>query len=232
MNDNIKQIIEGILFLSGSNGITIGELVSIINIDQMTIEQNINDLKKDFENRDSALTIIQTVQTYKMSTTAKNTSYYQKYTEQVFNDKLSSSALETLSIIAYNQPITRFDIEEKRGVGVGHNLKLLQVRDLIKVIGKSKEIGHPHLYGTTTNFLDFLGLNSLEQLPPLSTFKLEADNNELEIFSSVEDFKEIKKRLLTSDNIIEVDTTSIEDNIDNIEIKDITLELPKEETNE
>ncbi len=222
-NVNYTNVIEGLLFLSGNNGITIGELISITNLDQLSIESKIEDLIKLYKKNDNAFTIIETAQTYKMTTTNENTEFYTKYAEISFNDKLSASALETLAIIAYNQPITRFDVEEKRGVAAGHHLKMLQSRELIKVVGKSKEIGRPNLYGTTTEFLDFLGLNSLQELPELSQFEMIVNEAELELFKDVEDFKEIKKRLLTSENIVKVQEDIEIENIDDIVVPSVKL---------
>lgn len=232
MNTNIRKIIEGLLFIAGSNGITIGELITIVNIDQLTLEKEINNLRKLYVKNDNCFSIIETAQTYKLTTTSDNNLYFQRYAEIEFNDKLSQSALETLAIVAYNQPITRFEVEEKRGVMVGHNLKNLQSRDLIKIIGKSKEIGRPNLYGTTTEFLDFLGINSLENLPKLSQFEFNMDEKDGDLFNDVEDFKEIKKRLLTSENIVEIQPDIEIDDIDAIKIKPVQLHMDEDENNE
>lgn len=228
-NNDLMKIIEGLLFIAGSNGITIGELITIVNVDQMTIENSIINLRERYYQNNNSFTIIETAQTYKLTTTNEHNEYYQKYAEIEFNDKLSQSALETLAIIAYNQPITRFDIEEKRGVMAGHNLKTLQTRELIKVIGKSKEVGRPNLYGTTTEFLDYLGLNSLEELPKLSEFKLNITEDDADLFDDVEDFKEIKKRLLTSDNIVQVQPDVEIEDINQIVIPELKLHFDEEE---
>ena len=121
---------------SSKNSLTyskISELISILSIDQMSIENEITNLNEEYYRNEHAFKIIETAQTYKLVTTSDNAEIYQKYAELEFNDHLSNSALETLTIIAYNQPITRFDIEEKRGVMASHNLKILMTRDLIKV---------------------------------------------------------------------------------------------------
>jgi segregation and condensation protein B len=84
--------------------------------------------------------------------------------------KLSRAQLETLSIIAYRQPVTRPEIDDVRGVDSGSALKLLLERNLIKIIGKKDEAGRPMLYATTTDFLELFGLNSLRDLPTLREF--------------------------------------------------------------
>lgn len=232
LKTNYVQVIEGLLFLSGSNGITMGELIAIFNLDQAKITRHIKKLNKNLEENKSALTIIETAQTYKLVTTNLNGEFYRQYAELEFNDKLSNSALETLAIIAYNQPITRFDIEDKRGVMASHHIKTLVSRDLVKIVGKANEIGRPNIYGTTSQFLDYIGVNSLEQLPSLEEFRLNISNEEeSDLFSEVDDFKEIKKRLLTSSNIIKIDHELELEDIDSIEIKDVILNMDEEEEN-
>jgi segregation and condensation protein B len=232
LKTNYLQVIEGLLFLSGSNGITMGELIAILNLDQTKIANHIKKLNKNLTENKSALTIIETAQTYKLVTTNLNGEFYRQYAELEFNDKLSNSALETLAIIAYNQPITRFDIEDKRGVMASHHIKTLVSRDLVKIVGKANEIGRPNIYGTTSQFLDYIGVNSLEQLPSLEEFRLNITNEEeSDLFSEVDDFKEIKKRLLTSSNIIKIDHQLELEDIDSIEIKDVILNMDEEEEN-
>ena len=84
--------------------------------------------------------------------------------------KLSRAQIETLSILAYRQPITRPEIDDIRGVDCGPVLKLLLERDLVRILGKKDEPGRPILYGTTTQFLEFFGLKSLKDLPTLREF--------------------------------------------------------------
>lgn len=230
MTKEEKIALEGLIFLSGANGITIGELISLLNADQMSIEAAIYDLNTRLKENDSAVQITQTAQTYKLVTKSEQAAYYQRYAEMEYNDKLSNSAMETLAIIAYNQPITRFDIEEKRGVMVSHNLKLLVDRELVKVAGKAHELGRPNLYATTSEFLDFLGINSLDELPSLNDFIYELNNLEEDsLFNDVDDFKQIRERLMHSENIIEKFEQSDFDEIDTIKVPQIHLHIDQPE---
>jgi segregation and condensation protein B len=86
---------------------------------------------------------------------------------QVQDNKLSTAAMETLSIIAFKQPITKIEIESIRGVKVDRVLATLNERQMIKEIGRKEAIGRPILYGTTETFLKCFGLNGLQDLPPL-----------------------------------------------------------------
>lgn len=89
--------------------------------------------------------------------------------------KLTQAALETLSVIAYKQPVTKSEIEIIRGVNCDYTVQKLMERDLVELKGRSEEVGRPLLYGTTENFLDYFGMNSLEELPKLKEF-IETEN--------------------------------------------------------
>ncbi len=230
MNNKI-QAMEGLLFLSGDKGITIGELIMILNLSEDEIVKGIESLKQRYLDTNSAITIIETAKNYKLVTTKDNYEYYQQYANMEHNDRLSTSALETLAIIAYNQPVTRFMVEETRGVMTSHHFKTLINRDLIKVVGKSDEVGKPNLYGTTSEFLDFLGINSLEELPPLSSFSIDTSIDSSDLFSDEDDFKVIRKRLLSDDNFIKEMEEHDFSEIDSIEVNDLIIPKSEEELN-
>ena len=220
---NKLQAIEGLLFLSGEKGITSGELIMLLNISEDEVNQLVEELKRKYEETYSALTIIETAKNYKIVTTKDNYEIYQQYANMEFTDRLSTSALETLAIIAYNQPVTRFMVEETRGVMTSHHFKTLLNKDLIKVVGKSDEIGKPNLYGTTPEFLDFLGINNLDELPPLNTYVLDDKLIQDELFGEEEDFKAIRKRLLNEDNFINEYEEQDFSAIDDIEVNDVII---------
>ena len=109
--------------------------------------------------------------------------YLEKLVEVEENAVLSQSALETLAIIAYNEPITRIQIDEIRGVNSSYVLRKLLLRDLIKEVGRSDLPGKPFLYATTPKFLDYFGLSSIEELPKIEIEDGEAVN-ETNLFES------------------------------------------------
>lgn len=212
---NNKPIIEGLLFLSGDNGLTIGELVNYIGIDPLSIEKMISDIKEDYENnQNSGLTIVYTAQSYKLCTKPELSSKFEAFANNKFNDAIPKSSLETLAIICYNQPLTKFDIEQIKGVSPSHTVSVLLERNLIEVVGRSDEIGRPKLYAITDTALDYLGINTIEELPPLKDYKLNFDDEQDELFNSEIDFKEIRKRLLTDiefeSNVLELDDIEVE----------------------
>lgn len=218
MNKYIN-IIEGLLFLSGENGLTIGEIVSLLNLDELDIEDNLKEIEIEYQKDNHGIELIQTAQSYKFATKKEFASIFQKYAQVTFNENLPKSSVETLAIIAYNQPITRFQIEEIKGVSPNHSLQTLLNREIVHIVGKSSEIGHPNLYGTTDYFLDFIGINKLEDLPPLGEFQIKDEQTEQnELFNDYDDYKEIRKRLLKEVEF-EVKSIELEDDIDIPELK-------------
>lgn len=212
---NNKPIIEGLLFLSGDKGLTLGELVTYIGVDPLTIEKLIDELIQKYKNdEDSAITIVYTAQSYKLGTKSKYANKFELYANSEYNDVIPKSSLETLAIICYNQPITKFDIEQIKGVSPSHTVSVLLERNLIEVVGRSDEIGRPKLYGITDVALDYLGINSTDDLPALKDYRLNFDDEQDELFNSDIDFKEIRKRLLTDlefeQNVLELDEEEVE----------------------
>lgn len=212
---NNLPIIEGLLFLSGDKGLTLGELVTYIGLDPLSIERIIDELKMKYEaDESSAFTVVYTAQSYKLGTKPDYAERFEAYANSEYNDVIPKSSLETLAIICYNQPLTKFDIEQIKGVSPSHTVSVLLERNLIEVVGRSDEIGRPKLYAITDVTLDYLGINSIEELPALKDYKLAFDDEQSELFNSEIDFKEIRKRLLTD-----------------LEFEQSVLELEEEEVN-
>lgn len=195
---NNKAIVEGLLFLSGDKGLTLGELVTHLALDPLSIENLISEMNDSYQkNEESVFMIVCTAQTYKLATKTEYVKKFETYANAVFNDVIPKSSLETLAIICYNQPITKFDIEQIKGVSPSHTVSLLLERNLIEVVGRSDEIGRPKLYAITDTALDYLGINSVDQLPELKDYSLNFNSEQSELFNSDIDFKEIRKRLLS-----------------------------------
>ena len=109
--------------------------------------------------------------------------YYQKLIETPENNNLSQAALETLAIVAYNEPLTRMEVDEIRGVNSRDMLRKLVAKGLVKECGRSNLPGRPILYKTTSEFLDYFGLATLSDLPEI---KIDKDNNDdTELFTSI-----------------------------------------------
>ena len=178
---NYKGLIEGLLFVVGEEGLTLIDLCSIIGVDDDVILNSLNELIKDYENSDRGIRIELFGESYKLVTKKEYKDYLKKLVPDE-EDLLTQSNLETLAIIAYNQPITRMQVEEIRGVNSSHVVRKLMMRDLICEKGRSDLPGRPILYGTTDFFLDYFGINSLDQLPQVEL--PDSDDTETNLFES------------------------------------------------
>lgn len=163
----MKAIIEGLLFLSGDEGLTLEEICNIIEKDEDTIKQSIKELYNDYENSDRGIQIEYLGNHFKLTTKAIHKEYYKKLIKEEENSELTQSALETLAIIAYNAPITRVQIDEIRGVNSSYVIRRLLLKDLIEDVGYADTPGRPKLYNVSSKFLDYFGLGSIEELPKI-----------------------------------------------------------------
>jgi segregation and condensation protein B len=130
----------------------------------------IEDLRRELEDRQLGYRLIAVAEGWQMATRAELAPYVRKLFADRATMRLSTAAQETLSIIAYRQPLTRAEIEEIRGVEVIAALETLLEKRLTKVVGRKETVGRPLMYGTTSEFLRHFGLRSLEDLPPLDSF--------------------------------------------------------------
>lgn len=170
----IKAVIEGLLFVTGDEGLGAKQIAEVLELDKKKTVELIEELKKELKEGGRGLQIIEVAGSYQMTTLAQHASYYEKLAFSPTQATLSQAALETLSIVAYRQPMTKVEIEEIRGVKSDKAITTLIKKSLIKEVGRMDGAGRPILYGTTKEFLDYFGLNRLEDLPSLS------DNPDLE----------------------------------------------------
>lgn len=178
---NYKGLIEGLLFVAGDEGLTLIDLCSVIGVSDDIILSSLNELINDYENSDRGIRIELFGESYKLVTKKEYKEYLKKLVPDE-EDLLTQSNLETLAIIAYNQPITRMQVEEIRGVNSSHVIRKLLMRDLICEKGRSDLPGRPILYGTTDFFLDYFGISSLDKLPQIEL--PESDDEETNLFES------------------------------------------------
>lgn len=167
ITDDLKGAIEGLLFVSGNEGISLHEIASILQIDEEEASFLIEEMKKEYEQPSRGMKIEKIAGKYQLTTKREHAHFYEKLVETPSYSKLSQAALETLAIIAYNQPITRAEIEEIRGVKSDKAIATLVSRMLIEDVGRAEGSGRAILYGTTELFLQYFGLSSLDELPPL-----------------------------------------------------------------
>ena len=174
-------IIEGLLFLSGDEGVSILDVSEILEISEAESKALIENLIKIKESPNSGMKIEYLGEKYKLTTKEEHSEIYKKLI--VLEDpKLSDSALETLAIIAYNEPITRVLIDEIRGVSSAYIVRKLLIKGLIDEDGRSDSPGRPMLYKTSSKFLDYFGLSSKDELPEIK--EIEEDLEDLDLFES------------------------------------------------
>ena len=179
---NNKAVLEGLLFVVGDEGLTKEQIKDILDIDDEQSNELISQLMHDYESIERGIRINFLGNTFKLTTKKEHCDYYQKLIESPYTNTLSQAALETLSIIAYNQPVTRLTVDEIRGVASSHIVRKLAAKCLIKEIGRSDLPGKPILYKTTNEFLDYFGLSRIEDLPPME--ELVDDDTEVDLFKS------------------------------------------------
>ncbi len=167
---NINSILESLLFVSG-DGITRKQLSEILEISVEDVEKHITALKDEYEANKRGITIVQYDDYVQMKTAEENFSYVNKLAESKKRLPLSPAALETLSIVAYHQPVTRSSIEFIRGVNCDGPMGKLLERGLIEESGRLDAPGRPILYVTTKEFLRSFGLLSLSDLPDIETLE-------------------------------------------------------------
>lgn len=180
---NKLGVIEGILFVVGDEGITLDNLCKVMKINITEAKELLLKLKSRYESAEYGIRISYLGDAFKLTTKEEHKEYYQNLVDTPDANTLSSTSLEVLAIIAYNQPITRVEIDEMRGVASSHIIRRLVAKGLVKEAGKSKMPGRPNLYRTTHEFLDAFGLASLSELPEIEN-KVEQES-ETELFTSI-----------------------------------------------
>lgn len=178
---NSKAIVEGLLFVSGDEGVDINKLCEITELENNEITSIIDELKTDYEKEYRGISLKKLGNCYKLTTKEIHKKYYEKLVEDD-SKFLTQASLETLAIVAYNQPITRVELDEIRGISCSHMIRKLVSRNFIKEVGRSDLPGKPILYGITDEFLDYFGLSSVDDLPKID--EIERDNSEKDLFES------------------------------------------------
>ena len=186
---NLVGVLEGLLFIVGDEGLTLKQICDIMELSLEEGKDLILDLKKNYEDENRGIKINILGDRFKLSTKKEHRSYYQKLVESPDNNSLSQAALETLAIVAYNEPLTRVEIDEIRGVNSREMLRKLVAKGLVKEEGRSDLPGRPILYATTNEFLDYFGLSSKDELPKFEKVVEEVDDTDLYHSKYVEEEK-------------------------------------------
>jgi segregation and condensation protein B len=161
-----KSVLEVLLFLSGEP-LSISTIKDVLELQESEIKNLMQELILQFREKNGGLLIVEIANGYQMVTNPEYSEWVKKFKSTQLSTKLSMPALETLSIIAYKQPIIKAEIEQLRGVNSDSAIRTLLEKRLIKVIGRKEAPGRPFLYGTTREFLQYFGLKDLTELPTL-----------------------------------------------------------------
>ncbi|MFC4182633.1 SMC-Scp complex subunit ScpB [Saccharococcus thermophilus] len=170
-----KAIVEGLLFAAGDEGLSLEQIASVLEIKEEQAQEIVSALKEEYERGQRGIQLVELAGVFQLATRKEHAPYLKKLVESPGSTSLSQAALETLAIIAYRQPITRAEIEEIRGVKSDKPIQTLMAKALIKEVGRAEGTGRPILYGTTKEFLDYFGLKTLEELPPLPELQEEEE---------------------------------------------------------
>lgn len=167
----MKSIIEGLLFAAGDEGLDAKQVAEVLEQEVNVVQDVIYDMQGDFRRERRGIQIVEIGGMFQMTTLPAHAPYFERLAYAPTHSTLSQAALETLAIVAYRQPITRIDIEEIRGVKSDRALHTLVAKELIQEVGRAEALGRPILYGTTKSFLDYFGINSIQDLPESSIFE-------------------------------------------------------------
>lgn len=177
--DNIEAIVEAILFTTGK-AITAEKIASIVERDNKTVKRAIISLMEKYDSDSHGIRIIEIDNAYQFSTKIEMYDYLIKLVKQPKKYTLTDVVLETLSIIAYKQPVTRGEIEKIRGVSCDHAINKLIEYGLVEEVGRLDVPGRPLLFGTTEEFLRSFGVKKIDELPVLNPDQIEEFKQEVE----------------------------------------------------
>ena len=179
-------VLEGLLFVVGEDGLSLEQIGEVLEIDEEESKLLVKALREQYENENRGLRIDFLGNKFKLTTKFEHKEYYQKLIENPLTNTLSQASLETLAIIAYNEPITRAEVDKLRGVSSSQMIRKLVAKGFIKETGRSELPGRPILYETTNEFLDYFGLPNIEALPDMSKFIQESteESDETDLYQS------------------------------------------------
>ncbi|WP_099467612.1 SMC-Scp complex subunit ScpB [Konateibacter massiliensis] len=175
----LEAIIEAILFTMGES-VELSKIAAAIDHDEETTKKIIHNMMDRYEAEDRGIKILELEDSFQMCTKKEMYEYLIRIAKQPKKHVLSEVLLETLSIIAYKQPITKLEIEKIRGVKCDHAVNKLVEYNLICELGRLDAPGRPLLFGTTEDFLRAFGVQSIDELPMVNQDRFEEFKNEAE----------------------------------------------------
>lgn len=178
-NNEMEAIIEGILFTMGDS-VEPGKIAKALEVDTDKVVECLDNMMARYEQENRGIRLLKLDDSYQMCTSPNIYEYLIKIAKQPKKYVLTDVLLETLSIIAYKQPVTKSEIEKIRGVSCGHSVNKLVEYNLVTELGRLDAPGRPMLFGTTEDFLRSFGVSSIEELPQLNVVQMEEFRQEAE----------------------------------------------------
>lgn len=176
---NYRAIIEAILFTMGES-VELGKIADAIELEKKETKKILDEMIEEWNSSERGISIMELDGSYQMCTKNEMYEYLIKIAKQPKQRVLTDVLLETLSIIAYKQPVTKAEIEKIRGVSSDHAVSKLVEYNLVCELGRLDAPGRPILFGTTEEFLRSFGVNSIDNLPVLNPVQLEEFKQEAE----------------------------------------------------
>ncbi len=175
-SEQLKQLVEAAIFVSDeplSKDKLQQTVLSDLNVSNKRLDEALKELTLDYQPR--GIQLVEVASGFRFQSIDSLSPWLSKLWQE-YAPRYSRAMLETLALIAYRQPITRGEIEDVRGVSVSsHIMKTLTERDWVKIVGHKEVPGRPALYATTKGFLDYFGLKSLSELPPMEAFEQQVE---------------------------------------------------------
>lgn len=162
--NEIPQILEAILFVAGEP-VAVADLAQALEVGEMEIMHAVEKLERECERR--GVTVHRYGDHLRMETRPEYAAYVERLLQPVQRQTLSQTAMETLAVIAYRQPVTKGEVEQVRGVKCDYSVQSLLHKGLIREAGRKEALGRPILYATTDRFLEHFGISDIRELPPL-----------------------------------------------------------------
>ncbi|HIS42136.1 MAG TPA: SMC-Scp complex subunit ScpB [Candidatus Limiplasma pullicola] len=170
--NEIPQILEAILFVAGEP-VAVADLARALEVGEMEIMHAVEALERECERR--GVTVRRYGDHLRMETRPEYAPYVERLLQPVQRQTLSQTAMETLAVIAYRQPVTKGEVEQVRGVKCDYSVQSLLHKGLIKEAGRKEALGRPILYATTDRFLEHFGISDIRELPPLPDVQEKVD---------------------------------------------------------
>lgn len=189
--ESLKSLLEGLVFTSGEEGLSVLQIQSVLDwCDRSTLENTLEELAAESRRPERGIELVRYGGHWKYVAKESVYPFAQRLYAKIRNSSLSSSALEVLSLIAYKGPITRVEIDDIRGVSSDMMIKKLQARGLVESAGHLETVGRPILYKVGAAFFDAMGIDSLEDLPSVSSEdRKDSDGDLPALFENLEEIE-------------------------------------------